>query len=82
MAPAEETMLVAMVHGRCHLHTPVALDAIELLLVADPTMEQGLPEPMAELDPAMASGQPVAPLPEDVSYGIIKAHGRLMRETG
>ena len=82
VAPAEQTMLVAVVHGRCHLHAPVALDAVELLFVTEPSMEQGLPQPMTELDPAVVPGQLVAPLLEDVRNGPVKAHGPLMREIG
>jgi len=48
--PAEQTSHVAYIHSGSHLKASVALDAVELLLVAGPSMDQLLSHPVAQLD--------------------------------
>ena len=57
--PAEEAGVVAGRNGGRHLETAMALNAVEVLLVAGPPVEQLLAHPVAELDRPGPADQPV-----------------------
>ena len=61
LPPAVCATKVAGVNVRCHLHTAMALYAVECTLVAGPVGDQGLLGPVANLDPAVLTDK-VVPL--------------------
>ncbi len=80
LPPAIRAAKVAGIHVGCHLHAPMALNAVECALVARPVRYQALLRPMARLHPPMLTHELVLLLGKacgdrrfNLSHGTLQA---------